>query len=147
MRNKDIVRYLGYFFYLVFFYFFIVYTRPLYIEFILKYFSRIRYNDDLSYEALGAKHVVLLAYVVVSLFWNRRTLRAIGNSTILMWVINGLIDYLCIPLGVLIMVVCLNTTKTELANLSLIENMFLMWGLMAIKHILLRVSYKKTKQA
>ena len=134
------MRYLGYFLYWLLFYFLIVYSRPFYLMFIVKNFSKIRYNDDLTDGLDAANHMVLMAYVVVSLYWNKKTLAAIGSSTRLMWVINGAIDYLLLPLGVLIMVLY-NNTKITLTNLSSVENMALMFALIGIKHI---VIYFKT---
>lgn len=136
--QQILIRYLGYFIYWVFFYFLIVYTRPVYIEFIIKSFSGIRYNNDLTSEALASNHIALMAYVLVSLYWNKKTLAAIGNSSKLMWAINGMIDHLLIPLSFLIMVIYNNITKSTISNLSSIENIFLMGLLMAFKNFIIK---------
>jgi hypothetical protein len=115
----------------------LVYCRPFFLSFIIETFSKIKYNDDLTESSQAANYMVLLAYVVVSFFWNRKRLTIIEKRTTLMWIVNWVLDFFFIPFSMLIMVLYNNTIKATMANVSSVENMFLMWLLMAVKHIVI----------
>ena len=138
---KTIMKYLAYCFYMAFFYLLLMYCRPVFLSFIIETFSKIKYNDDFIDSPQAANYMVLLAYVVVSFFWNRKMLKTIGKRTTLMWIVNCVLDFFFIPLSMLIMVLYNNTTWATMANLSSVENMFLMWLLMAVKHIVISLIY------
>jgi len=134
---KTELKYLAYCFYMASLYLILMYFRPVFLSFIVETFSKIKYNDDFTESSQAANYMVLLVYAVVSFYWNRKTLIRIGKRTIQMWIVNWVLDCFIVPLSMLIMVLYNNVTRTTMANLSSVENMFLMGLLMWFKHIII----------
>lgn len=131
--------------------FFITYTlclyillficRPTYIYFIIQRFSKQKYIDSLTLSGQGVEYLLLLIYCIISFFLTRRTLLSDNKTGILYWLLNWLIDFIIPPLSVLIMVLYHNhSTIPDVKNLSSVENFFLVWFLMAIKHVFFHIA-------
>ena len=121
---------------------FVLIFRPVYFNTILQKFSNRRYLDDLALSGQGVQYLILLAYCILSFFWTRRTLLSIKKTRLAFWIINWLIDVLILPLSVLIMVLYYNYTNVyDTKKLSSIENFFLIWFLLAIKHVSFQIAH------
>lgn len=113
--------------------------RPTYIYSIIQGFSRRKYIDDLTMSGQGPEYLMLLVYCVVAFIWTRRT--SLSNNTTGFWLINWLIDFMIPPLSVLIMVLYHNRSSVpDMKNISLVENFFLVWFLLAIKHVFFHIA-------
>jgi hypothetical protein len=111
----------------------------IYISFLLENFSNRKYYDDLSQGGQGRMYLVLLAYCIISFFWTRKTLASEYN--IWQWVLSWIIDFLILPLSVLLVILYHNHSSLPgLRNLSSVENFLLIWILMAFKHIFFNIA-------
>ena len=121
---------------------FVLIFRPVYFNTILQKFSNRRYLDDLTLSGQGVQYLILLAYSILSFFWTRRTLLSVKKTRLTFWIINWIIDVLILPLSVLIMVLYYNYTSVyDTKNVSSIENFFLIWFLLAIKHVSFQIAH------
>jgi hypothetical protein len=121
-------------------------SRFSYIELIVGHLAKLHYTDDLTFMGDRSSYVILFIYSIVAFFWTERTLNIIQRRNAFFWVINLGLDYILIPLSVLVMVLFHNQkymTGTVL-DLSLIENFFLIWVFMAVKHLAFRIIFKVT---
>lgn len=115
--------------------------RPIYIYSIIQGFSTRKYIDNLTMSGQGFEYLMLLIYCIVSFFWTRRTLLSNNKIGLLFWIVNWIVDFVIPPLSVLIVVLYHNYSSVpDIKNLSLVENFFLMWLLLAIKHVFFHIA-------
>ena len=115
--------------------------RPIYIYSIIQGLSKRNYIDNLTISGQGFEYLTLLIYCMVSFFWTRRTLLSNNKAGLLFWLLNLIIDFIIPPLSVLFMVLYHNYSSIpDMKNLSLVENFFLMWVLLGIKHVFFHIA-------
>lgn len=114
--------------------------RPIYIYSIIQNFSNQKYIDDLTVGGQGFRYLVLLIYCFVSFFWTKRTFLPKPKTRLLYWILNWVIDFMILPLSVLFLVLYHNhSAVSDMKNLSSVENVFLIWLLLATKHIIFHI--------
>lgn len=114
----------------------ILYLRPVYFDFLLQKFSKITYIDDMSFDRTGVYNMQMAIFCLLSFFSNYKILQVIGKKSTFSLTLSWTIDLLFAPLSVLIMILY-NNFKVVTLNVSKIENVYLMWLLLALKNLII----------